>query len=150
MEFISGVCNSSMWLNIDGRGWNVNRSVEYQAALHGSLRAIRELLDTSGKVWPRDGLRGLDRGAPSSRPVITTALAYHCLKRCSRCHLKKCGCGRSDMRCGASARPDLLIIDRTPCGSFVCREINISKSSAKPIRPRSNIQCAVPEHAPDR
>jgi hypothetical protein len=72
---------------------------------------------------------------------------YHCLKQCSRCHLRKSGRGWSDMRRGASARPDLLIIDRTACGSFVCRETNISKSSAKLISPRSNIQCAVPERA---
>ena len=89
-----------------------------------------------------------ERGGLRLRLTPPQATArYHCLKQCSRCHLKKCGCGRSDMRRGASARPDLLIIDRTACGSFVCREINISKSSAKLISPRSNIQCAVPESA---
>jgi hypothetical protein len=71
-----------------------------------------------------------ERGGLRLRLTPPQATArYHCLKQCSRCHLKKCGCGRSDMRRGASARPDLLIIDRTACGSFVCREINISKSS---------------------
>ncbi len=74
-------------------------------------------------------------------------LAHHCLKQCSRCHFRKCGCGWSDIRCGGSARPVLFMIDLTPSGSFVCREINISKLSVKLMRPRSNIQCAVPERA---
>jgi hypothetical protein len=69
------------------------------------------------------------------------------LKQFSRCHCKKWRCGRSETRTGRSARPDLLMIERMLSGSFVCREINISRSSAKLIRPRSNIQCAVPERA---
>ena len=73
--------------------------------------------------------------------------ADHCLKRFSRCHFKKCGCGRSDKRRGSRAQPDLVIIERMLSGSFVCRQPNISRLSARLIRPRSNIQCAVPERA---
>src|SRR6185312_17554821 len=34
---------------------------------------------------------------------ILLPAAYHCLKQFSRCHFKKCGCGRSDRRRGSSA-----------------------------------------------
>jgi len=87
------------------------------------------------------------KGCGGLRLRLIHPTSCHCLKQCSRCHLRKCGCGRSDIRRGESARPDLLIIERILSGSFVWREISISRSSAKLIRPRSNIQCAVPERA---
>jgi len=69
------------------------------------------------------------------------------LKQCSRCHRTNCGCGRSAARCGINILPLALMTDRMLSASFACRETMIRMSSSSPIRPRSNIQCAVPESA---
>ncbi len=67
----------------------------------------------------------------------------HCLKQFSRCHCRKCGCGRSWVRSGGSARPVRLMKLRIPSASLACREMRMSRSSDRLIKPRSNIQCAM-------
>ena len=37
---------------------------------------------------------------------MTATAGLYCLKQFSRCHCKKCGCGLSETRDGANARPD--------------------------------------------
>src|SRR5690606_28498153 len=68
------------------------------------------------------------------------ARATQFLKQFSRCHARKCGCGRKAARCGANARPVGFTKLPMRSGSLTWRETRISRSSESEIRPRSNIQ----------
>jgi hypothetical protein len=69
------------------------------------------------------------------------------LKQFSRCHPRNAGCGCIDDSAGTSALPVRLTIASTLGRSLTWREIRMSRSSVRPISPRSNIQCAVPDSA---
>jgi len=78
---------------------------------------------------------------------FTPATAPQFLNTWLRCQVRKCGCGRSLARTGGSARRDLLTSPHTPSASLTCRDTRMSRSSERPISPRSNIQWTVPDSA---
>ena len=72
MEFIWGVCNSTIWLNIGECYWTVNLSVEYQADVMPALVSPQELVHNCLKFL--EEVRRLPADATASRPCGNRAM----------------------------------------------------------------------------